>query len=51
MTQEQFETTISRPHQEYRQWLLMQAQLQQDFASHQKAVSLIELVEAVYGAD
>lgn len=42
---------IERPHREYRQWLLMQAQLQQDYASNEKAVSLINLVESVYGAD
>lgn len=42
---------IDRPHKEYRQWLLMQAQLQQDYASNEKAVSLIKLVESVYGAD
>lgn len=42
---------MERPHQEYRQWLLMQAQLQQDYACNEKAVSLIKLVESVYGAD
>lgn len=42
---------IDRPHREYRQWLLMQAQLQQDYASNEKAVSLLKLVESVYGAD
>lgn len=29
----------------------MQAQMQQDYADTEKAISLLELVEAVYGAD
>lgn len=36
---------------DYREWLLMHAQMQLDFADVDKAVTLLELVEAAYGAD
>ncbi|RJG42785.1 hypothetical protein [Motilimonas pumila] len=42
---------LTRPHKAYRKWLLMQAQMQQDYADSEKAISLLKLVEAVYGAD
>ncbi len=45
------EAELTRPHNAYRKWLLMQAQMQQDFADSGKAISLLKLVEAVYGAD
>lgn len=45
------ESELTRPHNAYRKWLLMQAQMQQDYADASKAIPLLELVEAAYGAD
>jgi len=42
---------LVRSYKDYRKWLLMQAQLQQNYADSEKAISLLELVESVYGAD
>lgn len=42
--------TINQPEASVmREWILIQAQLQLDYASVDKAISLLELVEAVYG--
>ena len=38
-------------HPAMKQWLILQAQLQQNYASPKKAITLLELVEAVYGEE
>lgn len=48
----EFEQVASQErHPAMKQWLILQAQLQQNYANPTKAITLLELVEAVYGEE
>lgn len=48
---QQVEITPANHASDYREWLLMHAQMQLDYADWAKAITLLELVEAIYGDD